>query len=98
MFGLNCTVYMRGVDFERQKFNVFCMNTLGDKVVLVQDHQRTLKDAINKAMRYFVKNFCNTHYLIGNVVGDHTFPTTVRCLLSIIDYGSDYGKVWTPPQ
>ena len=63
--GLDCTVYMGAVDCERQKLNVFRMNTLGSKVVPVQDGQRTLKDAINEAMRDWVTNVDDTHYIIG---------------------------------
>jgi tryptophan synthase len=76
--GLDCTVYMGAVDCERQKLNVFRMNTLGAKVVPVQEGQRTLKDAINEAMRDWVTNVRNTHYLIGSAVGPHPFPTIVR--------------------
>ena len=78
MLGLECIVYMGAVDCERQKLNVFRMNTLGAKVVPVQDGQRTLKDAINEAMRDWVTNVRTTHYLIGSAVGPHPFPTIVR--------------------
>jgi tryptophan synthase len=82
--GLDCTVYMGAVDCERQKLNVFRMNTLGAKVVPVQDGQRTLKDAINEAMRDWVTNVRNTHYLIGSAVGPHPFPTVVRDFQSVM--------------
>ena len=82
--GLDCTVYMGAVDCERQKLNVFRMNTLGAKVVAVQDGQRTLKDAINEAMRDWVTNVNDTHYLIGSAVGPHPFPTIVRDFQSVI--------------
>lgn len=82
--GLDCTVYMGAVDCERQKLNVFRMNTLGAKVVPVQDGQRTLKDAINEAMRDWVTNVRDTHYLIGSAVGPHPFPTIVRDFQSVI--------------
>ena len=82
--GLDCTVYMGAVDCERQKLNVFRMNTLGAKVVPVQDGQRTLKDAINEAMRDLVTNVRDTHYLIGSAVGPHPFPTVVRDFQSIM--------------
>lgn len=82
--GLDCTVYMGAVDCERQKLNVFRMNTLGAKVVPVQDGQRTLKDAINEAMRDWVTNVRNTHYLIGSAVGPHPFPTIVRDFQSVM--------------
>lgn len=82
--GLECIVYMGAVDCERQKLNVFRMNTLGAKVVPVQDGQRTLKDAINEAMRDWVTNVRNTHYLIGSAVGPHPFPTIVRDFQSVM--------------
>lgn len=82
--GLDCTVYMGAVDCERQKLNVFRMNTLGAKVVPVEDGQRTLKDAINEAMRDWVTNVRDTHYLIGSAVGPHPFPTIVRDFQSVM--------------
>lgn len=82
--GLDCTVYMGAVDCERQKLNVFRMNTLGAKVVPVTDGQATLKDAINEAMRDWVTNVRSTHYLIGSAVGPHPFPTIVRDFQSVI--------------
>lgn len=82
--GIDCTVYMGAVDCERQKLNVFRMNTLGAKVVPVQDGQRTLKDAINEAMRDWVTNVRDTHYLIGSAVGSHPFPTIVRDFQSVM--------------
>lgn len=82
--GLDCTVYMGAVDCERQKLNVFRMNTLGAKVIPVQDGQRTLKDAINEAMRDWVTNVRDTHYLIGSAVGPHPFPTIVRDFQSVM--------------
>lgn len=84
MLGLDCTVYMGAVDVERQKLNVFRMNTLGAKVVPVQTGQRTLKDAINEAMRDWVTNVRDTHYLIGSAVGPHPFPTIVRDFQSVM--------------
>ena len=83
-FGLECTVYMGAVDCERQKLNVFRMNTLGTTVVPVHDGQKTLKDAINEAMRDWVTNVRTTHYLIGSAVGPHPFPTVVRDFQSVI--------------
>lgn len=82
--GLDCTVYMGAVDCERQKLNVFRMNTLGAKVVAVEDGQRTLKDAINEAMRDWVTNVVDTHYLIGSAVGPHPFPQIVRDFQSVM--------------
>lgn len=84
MLGLDCTVYMGAVDCERQKLNVFRMNTLGAKVVPVEVGQRTLKDAINEAMADWVTNVRDTHYLIGSAVGPHPFPTIVRDFQSVI--------------
>jgi len=84
MLGLDCTVYMGAVDCERQKLNVFRMQTLGAKVVPVQSGQRTLKDAINEAMRDWVTNVRDTHYLIGSAVGPHPFPTIVRDFQSVM--------------
>jgi tryptophan synthase len=84
MLGLECVVYMGAVDCERQKLNVFRMNTLGAKVVPVEAGQRTLKDAINEAMRDWVTNVQDTHYLIGSAVGPHPFPTIVRDFQSVI--------------
>jgi len=82
--GLDCTVYMGAVDCERQRLNVFRMNTLGAKVVPVTDGQATLKDAINEAMRDWVTNVRDTHYLIGSAVGPHPFPTIVRDFQSVM--------------
>jgi len=84
MLGLDCTVYMGAVDCARQKLNVFRMNTLGAKVVPVEDGQATLKDAINEAMRDWVTNVRDTHYLIGSAVGPHPFPTIVRDFQSVM--------------
>ena len=84
MLGLECIVYMGAVDCERQKLNVFRMNTLGAKVVPVEAGQATLKDAINEAMRDWVTNVRDTHYLIGSAVGPHPFPTIVRDFQSVI--------------
>jgi tryptophan synthase len=84
MLGLKCVVYMGAVDCERQKLNVFRMNTLGAKVIPVETGQRTLKDAINEAMRDWVTNVRDTHYLIGSAVGPHPFPTIVRDFQSVI--------------
>jgi tryptophan synthase len=82
--GLDCTVYMGAVDCERQKLNVFRMNTLGAKVVPVKEGQATLKDTINEAMRDWVTNVRDTHYLIGSAVGPHPFPTIVRDFQSVM--------------
>lgn len=84
MLGLECVVYMGAVDCERQKLNVFRMRTLGATVVPVESGSRTLKDAINEAMRDWVTNVRDTHYLIGSAVGPHPFPTIVRDLQAVI--------------
>ena len=83
-FGLDCTVYMGAVDCDRQQLNVFRMNVLGAKVVPVESGSRTLKDAINEAMRDWVTNVRDTHYLIGSAIGPHPFPTIVRDFQSVI--------------
>lgn len=83
-FGLDCTVYMGAVDCERQALNVFRMNVLGAKVVPVESGSKTLKDAINEAMRDWVTNVRDTHYLIGSAIGPHPFPTIVRDFQSVI--------------
>lgn len=83
-FGLDCTVYMGAVDCERQKLNVFRMNVLGAKVVPVEAGSKTLKDAINEAMRDWVTNVRSTHYLIGSAIGPHPFPTIVRDFQAVI--------------
>lgn len=83
-FGMDCTVYMGAVDCERQQLNVFRMNVLGAKVVPVESGSKTLKDAINEAMRDWVTNVRDTHYLIGSAIGPHPFPTIVRDFQSVM--------------
>ncbi len=83
-FGLECVVYMGAVDVERQKPNVFRMNLLGAKVVPVQSGTRTLKDAMNEALRDWVTNVDNTFYCIGTVAGPHPYPAMVRDFQSVI--------------
>ena len=78
LFGLECVVYMGTEDMRRQELNVFRMRLLGAKVVGVESGQRTLKDAINEAMRDWVTNVRTTHYLLGSVLGAHPYPTMVR--------------------
>jgi len=75
---------MGAVDCERQALNVFRMNCLGAKVVPVQSGSKTLKDAINEAMRDWVTNVRDTHYLIGSAIGPHPFPTIVRDFQAVI--------------
>ena len=84
LFGLECVVYMGEVDTERQSLNVARMKLLGAEVVPVTVGSRTLKDAINEALRDWVANVENTHYLLGTVAGPHPFPTMVRDFHSII--------------
>ncbi|HSV30653.1 MAG TPA: tryptophan synthase subunit beta, partial [Atribacteraceae bacterium] len=84
LFGLECLVYMGEVDVARQKLNVFRMQMLGASVVPVTSGSRTLKDAINAAMRDWVANLDTTYYVIGSVVGPHPYPTMVRDFQSVI--------------
>lgn len=83
-FGLPCDVYMGTEDMERQALNVFRMRLLGARVVPVDGGSRTLKDAINEALRDWVTNVENTFYVIGSVVGPHPYPTLVRDFQSVI--------------
>jgi len=83
-FGLECIVYMGELDVERQKLNVFKMEMLGTKVIPVSSGTKTLKDATNEAIRDWVANVENTHYIIGSVVGPHPYPMIVRDFQSII--------------
>jgi tryptophan synthase beta chain len=82
--GLECTVYMGTEDMARQAPNVARMRILGAQVVGVDSGSRTLKDAINEAMRDWVTNVRNTHYLLGSVLGAHPYPTMVRDFQSVI--------------
>lgn len=84
LLGLECVVYMGEEDAERQKLNVFRMELLGAKVSVVKSGSRTLKDAINEALRDWVTNVENTHYIIGSVVGPHPFPMMVRDFQKVI--------------
>ena len=83
-FGLECIVYMGSVDVERQKANVFRMNMLGAKVVPVESGAKTLKDAMNEALRDWVTNVGSTFYCIGTIAGPHPYPMMVRDFQSII--------------
>src|SRR5881409_3196881 len=78
MFGLKCVVYMGETDCQRQALNVFRMKMLGAEVVSVTAGQKTLKEAINEAMRDWVTNVRNTHYILGTVYGAHPYPMVVR--------------------
>jgi tryptophan synthase beta chain len=82
--GLECVVYMGTDDMERQRLNVSRMRMLGTKVVGVDSGSRTLKDAINEAMRDWVTNVRTTHYLLGSVLGPHPYPQMVRDFHSVI--------------
>jgi tryptophan synthase beta chain len=84
LFGLECTVYMGEVDTERQALNVARMRLLGAEVVAVKAGSRTLKDAINEAMRDWVTNVETTNYIFGTVAGPHPFPEMVRDFQKII--------------
>lgn len=83
-FGFDCVIYMGAEDVRRQRPNVFWMEQLGAKVVPVTDGSQTLKDAINEAMRDWVTNFGNTHYVLGTACGSHPFPEMVAWFQSII--------------
>jgi len=83
-FGLDCVIYMGEIDMQRQKPNVFRMKLLGAEVVSVKSGSQTLKDAINEAIRDWVTNITDTHYIIGSVVGPHPYPMMVRDFQSII--------------
>ncbi len=84
MFGLECVVYMGQEDVARQRLNVFRMKLLGAQVVPVESGSKTLKDAINEAIRDWVTNVTTTHYIIGSVVGPHPYPMMVRDFQAVI--------------
>ncbi|HUP65053.1 MAG TPA: tryptophan synthase subunit beta [Thermoanaerobaculia bacterium] len=84
LLGLECVVYMGEVDMVRQELNVFRMRLLGAEVVPVTSGSRTLKDAINEALRDWVTNVSTTHYIIGSVLGPHPYPVMVRDFQSVI--------------
>jgi tryptophan synthase len=84
MMGFECAIYMGTEDIQRQSLNVFRMKILGAEVIPVDAGSKTLKDAINEAMRDWVTNVRTTHYLIGTVIGPHPFPTMVRDFQSVI--------------
>jgi len=84
LFGLKCQVYMGEEDVRRQKLNVFKMKALGTEVIEVKSGSKTLRDAINEAMRDWMASVENTHYIIGSVVGPHPFPMMVRDFQSVI--------------
>ena len=84
MFGLECEIYMGTEDMERQALNVFRMRLMGAKVTPVDAGSRTLKDAINEALRDWVTNVETTHYLLGSVLGPHPYPMMVRDFQRVI--------------
>lgn len=84
LLGLDCEVYMGTEDMERQKLNVFRMKLLGSKVTPVDSGTKTLKDAINEAMRDWVTNVADTHYVLGTVEGPHPYPLICRDFQKII--------------
>jgi tryptophan synthase len=83
-FGMKCTVYMGAEDVRRQALNVFRMKLLGASVVAVDAGSRTLRDAVNEALRKWVEKLSTTHYIIGSAIGPHPFPTMVRTFQSVI--------------
>ncbi|HET7754641.1 MAG TPA: tryptophan synthase subunit beta [Anaeromyxobacteraceae bacterium] len=84
LFGLPCDVYMGALDVERQALNVFRMQLLGTRVIPVEAGSRTLKDAMNEAIRDWVTNVRDTHYIIGSVAGPHPYPALVRDFQAVI--------------
>jgi tryptophan synthase beta chain len=84
LLGLSCDIYMGVVDMARQKPNVFRMNLLGARVIAVDSGGKTLKDAVNEAMRDWTKSCMSTHYVFGSALGPHPFPTMVKEFQSII--------------
>ena len=84
LFGFKCQVYMGEEDVRRQKLNVFKMRAMGAEVIAVTSGSRTLRDAINEAMRDWMASVETTHYIIGSVVGPHPFPMMVRDFQSVI--------------
>ncbi len=81
---LECVIFMGAEDVRRQELNVFRMELLGAKVISVESGSATLKDAVNEALRYWVANVDDTHYLLGSVMGPHPFPMMVRDFQSVI--------------
>ncbi|HDA6311960.1 TPA: tryptophan synthase subunit beta [Listeria monocytogenes] len=84
LFNMKCTIFMGEEDVKRQSLNVFRMELLGAKVVSVKAGSRTLKDAVNEALRFWVANVEDTHYIMGSVLGPHPFPEIVRDYQSVI--------------
>ncbi len=84
LFNMECTIFMGAKDVERQALNVFRMELLGATVVSVESGSQTLKDAVNEALRFWVANVEDTHYVMGSVLGPHPFPEIVRDYQSVI--------------
>ena len=84
LLGLDCEIFMGAVDVERQRLNCYRMSLLGAKLNVVESGSRTLKDAINEAMRDFAATSDHTYFLLGSVVGPHPYPTIVRDFQSVI--------------
>ncbi|MGG0716937.1 tryptophan synthase subunit beta [Robertmurraya massiliosenegalensis] len=84
LLNLDCVIFMGEEDIKRQQLNVFRMELLGAKVEAVTSGSRTLKDACNEALRYWVSNVHDTHYILGSVMGPHPFPMMVRDFQSVI--------------
>lgn len=84
LFGIKCDVYMGEEDVHRQELNVFRMKMLGTRVIPVKSGSKTLKDAVNEAIRDWVTNVRDTHYIIGSVIGPHPYPMMVRDFQSVI--------------
>lgn len=83
-FGLECTVFMGAEDVRRQALNVFRMKLLGAQVVPVESGSKTLRDAVNEALRFWVTNLSTTHYIIGSAIGPHPYPLIVKTFQSVI--------------
>ncbi|MEA3315125.1 MAG: tryptophan synthase subunit beta [Campylobacterota bacterium] len=86
LLGLECTIFMGAKDVDRQALNVFRMKLLGAKVISVESGSKSLKDAMNDAIRYWVTNARDTYYIIGTVAGPHPYPMMVRDFQSIIGW------------
>ncbi len=86
LLGLECTIFMGAKDVQRQELNVFRMKLLGAKVIAVESGSKTLKDAMNEAIRYWVTNARDTFYVIGTVAGPHPYPLMVRDFQAVIGY------------
>jgi tryptophan synthase beta chain len=92
LLGLRCRVYMGAIDVERQALNVFRMRLLGAEVIPVESGSRTLKDAVNEAMRAWVAEVADTHYCLGSVMGPHPYPWIVRELQRVV--GEEARSQW----